>query len=112
MPRRSRVLRGRRPDRSLRKTCPATKGVSHVPPRARPLFDRVGNSPASRLLAGGEDDARDDGARGIQTTGDIPPSTLIAVPVMKPALSEARKQAILANSSAAPMRPSAISPAA
>ena len=39
------------------------------------------------------------------TTGERPPSTLMAVPVMNDPCSEARKQARLANSSAVPMRP-------
>ena len=42
------------------------------------------------------------------TTGDAPPSMLIAVPVVKPARSEQRKHAIAANSSALPMRPKGI----
>src|SRR5207302_7250369 len=40
------------------------------------------------------------------TTGERPPSTLMAVPVMNDPCSEARKQARLANSSAVPIRPS------
>jgi uncharacterized protein with HEPN domain len=40
-----------------------------------------------------------------QTTGLAPPSMLIAVPVVKPAWSLHRKQAIAANSSALPIRP-------
>ena len=40
-----------------------------------------------------------------QTTGEAPPSMLIAAPVVKPARSEHRKHAIAANSSALPMRP-------
>ena len=40
------------------------------------------------------------------TTGQSPPSTLMAVPVRYDAASEARKHARLANSSGSPMRPS------
>ena len=40
-----------------------------------------------------------------QTTGLAPPSMLIAVPVVKPAWSLHRKQAMAANSSALPIRP-------
>src|SRR3954453_16300156 len=39
------------------------------------------------------------------TTGVAPPSMLIAVPVVNPAWSLHRKQAIAANSSALPIRP-------
>src|SRR5262249_35291450 len=42
------------------------------------------------------------------TTGERPPSTLIAVPVMYDPWSDASKQARLANSSAVPMRPSGV----
>ena len=44
-------------------------------------------------------------ARPCHTTGERPPSTLIAQPVTYEAASETRKQAMLANSSARPMRP-------
>jgi len=42
----------------------------------------------------------------VHTTGEVPPSTLMAVPVIYEAASEARKQAMLANSWASPTRPS------
>src|SRR6185312_16826108 len=45
------------------------------------------------------------------TTGLAPPSTLMATPVMNEPASEHRKQAMRANSSALPMRPSGMRPA-
>ena len=47
-----------------------------------------------------------------QTTGLAPPSTLMATPVMNEPASEHRKQAMRANSSALPMRPSGMRPLA
>ena len=70
------------------------------------VISRIGEiaSKEFRPRGGGVRGGRGPAAIG-QTTGDAPPSMLIAAPVVKPARSEHRKQAMAANYSALPMRP-------
>src|SRR5262249_1931023 len=79
----------------------AAPGSQDVPPGLRRFGLRGYNHALVRhsILQISERTSLPIASRG-QTTGDRPPSTLMAVPVMKEPCSEASRQARLANSSA------------